>query len=341
MKKVLLADDMEIFRRQFKRLDCIRNSDYFQITAETDNGKEALDLLRQESFDLVITDIRMPVMDGIELLRKIREENLCDFVVLLSEYKDFSYAKEGIVLGAFDYWEKPVENEKIQLGLERLKKAMREKPEQSETVSASEFNTLCREIFVSGTRLHEILLGIDTKIRERIKRENEESSDYLYQDTLGKLKEKLQQQQPILNQYINFEGYEKRLHENKSIIETVEALSAELYTMNLAVENKLVREICQDILQNIQEEMSLDVFADRYHISKTYLSYLFKKETGTSYIKYLTDMKMKRAKILMLDSNVKIYEVGLFLGYSDTEYFSRLFKKYTGETPTEYKNSLI
>src|SRR5690554_2801467 len=107
--KVLLVDDMEISRRQVKRLNLWDGETNFYIAAEAQNGQEALNILRQEEFDLLITDIKMPKIDGIELMKETAENSLCPCVVLLSDYEDFSYARLGIQYGAFDYLGKPPE----------------------------------------------------------------------------------------------------------------------------------------------------------------------------------------------------------------------------------------
>jgi len=121
MYKVLAVDDREIFLVELKRLKLWGDRLDFQITDTASNGKEALELLNKNSYDIVLTDIRMPVIDGIQLLREIQNEGLCTCVVILSEYSEFNYARQGIVLGAFDYIVKPATEETINALLDRTK----------------------------------------------------------------------------------------------------------------------------------------------------------------------------------------------------------------------------
>lgn len=85
-----------------------------KVDVETaENGHKALEWIRSNRCDLLITDIRMPVMDGIRLLRALREENHKVKCILLSGYAEFEYARQGIRLGALDYLLKPVQQEQL------------------------------------------------------------------------------------------------------------------------------------------------------------------------------------------------------------------------------------
>lgn len=75
----------------------------FCVVGEAGNGQEALKLARQKKPDIIITDISMPVMNGIELIRRAREEGIGARFVILSAYSDFQYVREGMLLGAEDY----------------------------------------------------------------------------------------------------------------------------------------------------------------------------------------------------------------------------------------------
>ena len=102
MYTLLVVDDKEIFHRMIARTSYFKtNRDKFHIKSAR-NGLEALELLQGSEIDIVLTDICMPFMSGIELLREINKRKLCKCTILLSAYSDFSYAKEGIITGAFD-----------------------------------------------------------------------------------------------------------------------------------------------------------------------------------------------------------------------------------------------
>lgn len=104
----------------------------FEIVAEANNGRQALELLEQNSVDIIFTDIRMPVMDGIDLLKAIRKKKYDIFVVLISSYKEFEYAREGLKFGAVDYIMKPLTEKGLEESLEFLRKYMDEKNNNEE-----------------------------------------------------------------------------------------------------------------------------------------------------------------------------------------------------------------
>lgn len=113
MLRVLLVDD-EPFILQGLTVLIDWQQEGFEIVGTVANGEEALEFLKLQKVDLVITDIKMPVMTGIELLSTIRNQSVSEaYVVILSGYADFSYAQEAIRYKCTDYILKPVEREEL------------------------------------------------------------------------------------------------------------------------------------------------------------------------------------------------------------------------------------
>ncbi|MBV6713893.1 response regulator transcription factor [Paenibacillus chitinolyticus] len=106
MYKVIIVDDEKLLRQGF--IHMVDWSQYgFEIIGEASDGLEALELVNKYSPDIVVTDIRMPGMDGIELTRRLRNERPDIQIIVLSSYNDFDYVKETLQLGASDYILKP------------------------------------------------------------------------------------------------------------------------------------------------------------------------------------------------------------------------------------------
>jgi two-component system response regulator YesN len=91
--------------------------------------------------------------------------------------------------------------------------------------------------------------------------------------------------------------------------------------------------------ENYEKELTLDSVARKIAISPYYLSKLFKDEIGENFIEYLTRLRIERAKKLLEENQLSIKEICMSVGYSDPNYFSRIFKKVEGVTPTEYRDS--
>ncbi len=84
---------------------------------------------------------------------------------------------------------------------------------------------------------------------------------------------------------------------------------------------------------------SLQDIAQRMNISYNYLSTVFKQINGKNFSAYLIDVKMSRAKQMVLEGSLKMYEIAEKVGYSNAKYFTEQFKKTVGMTPSEYKSS--
>lgn len=131
MMKILIAED-EIYARksmkkQIMELDFGRE---FHIL-EAQNGEQGLALFRQEEPDLVFTDIRMPKMDGLELLREIKREDPEAKVIMVSAYADFEYAKSAIKFGAEGYLLKPIEDAELEEFLMKFRQQSTRKKEHA------------------------------------------------------------------------------------------------------------------------------------------------------------------------------------------------------------------
>ena len=119
MIKVLIVEDEPPIARAVKQLIC-RYSDAFQVVGTEINGRAALERLGRGEVDVVFTDIRMPVMDGLELLENIQRDYPEVVTVLLSGYQEFEYAQKAVCFQAFDYLLKPVSFEKMSALLGKL-----------------------------------------------------------------------------------------------------------------------------------------------------------------------------------------------------------------------------
>jgi len=100
----------------------------------------------------------------------------------------------------------------------------------------------------------------------------------------------------------------------------------------------LIKKAVEYIENNYSKDISLDDISQELNLSTYYFSKLFKEEKGENFVEFLTETRIEKAKELMKDSSKSIKEISSSCGYSDPNYFSRIFKKYTGQTPTEYKD---
>lgn len=128
MNKIMVVDDEAIQRRVLGKM--IREILPDCEVIEASNGKAALDLLKSHSIDVVITDIKMPIMDGFAFIEHVNETDAHTKIIILSGYRYFEYAQRAVQLGAFDYLLKPVKEESIEQLLNKVAETIRKEKVQ-------------------------------------------------------------------------------------------------------------------------------------------------------------------------------------------------------------------
>jgi two-component system response regulator YesN len=101
--------------------------------------------------------------------------------------------------------------------------------------------------------------------------------------------------------------------------------------------NQYVRKIARYLMDNIETELSMNDLAARLYLSKNYLGELFKQETGISVAEFVNRSKVRRAGVLLLETDLKWYEIAIKLGFNNIEYFTKIFKKKMGVTPQNFR----
>lgn len=125
MFKILVVDDETIIRRgimlgvDWASMDCI-------VVGEAANGAEGLEAVRQYNPNIIITDVRMPHMDGIQMLTELRRQNCPASFILLTAYSDFEYARSALKLGAVDYLLKPFQTQELTGAVTRIRQKEKE-----------------------------------------------------------------------------------------------------------------------------------------------------------------------------------------------------------------------
>ena len=340
MYRILVADDKEVFRRKLKRLPYFRKPDSkFAITGEAGNGLECLKMMQENRYDIVITDIRMPVMDGLELLKEAKEKNLCSCIILLSEYADFSYAREGIINGAFDYIVKPVSEEKIAQILDRAYEFLLDQ----DPVEMFKINEIVEIILQRSPEFDKKLLNF---AREKLKagmpaRTLWENCSQILEETT----KRIFADEHLLEDYLKYQKkpFPVSVSAKDVVIHFIFRMDEFRKTYDLLSykdKHPMVRTACEYVLGHPDEKISQQKIAVLLYTNRSYFSQLFKKEMGIGFNNYVNASKMEYAKRILSGEDIKIAEVAANTGFSDVEYFSRVFRMYTGSTPIHFRDSL-
>lgn len=531
MIKVFLVEDEFIVREGIKKnIDWEKHG--YEFVGEASDGELAFPLIQKLKPDIVITDIKMPFMDGISLSKLIKKDCPDVEIIILSGYEEFEYAKEAIKIGVSQYLSKPISADELIKEVDILSEKIKEKNKEKELKERYEKEMLENELkdrkdffisLVSGNKSFSELLqlseskGIDLtaiyynivllklqsinhtieeysnsiiEIEDKISNElarykvlafdrNLEGKALLFKaDTIEELKENqdnfFNKLKEILSDYpsVKFnagigmiagrlsdlkESFEKAAHafahrffdpdvdivdsenilsntgtlveeievsqidtklfDRKKIkdflkigesdeasyfvdeyfdsigrnalnstvfrqyiimdvyfcvVEFLESISLskeeiepvdknpetlinldEAYKYCVSIIKKATElrvnsatnkyaEIVNEVKDYIElnyadEELSLNVIANHVQFSPNHLSSIFSQETGVTFIKYLTDYRLNKAKELLKCSSKRSSEIALEVGYKDPHYFSYLFKKSLGMTPTAYR----
>lgn len=273
--RVLIADDEYYFRQLLIHL-IDWASIGFEIAAEAENGREALQMVNEQEIDIVIADIEMPQMSGLEFVKALRDKQHAARLIFITSYDVFAYAQQAVSLGADHYLLKPIDEEELEQALLKIRRQLIEE--------------------------------MDTK------------------RYISKLKEAA--------------GYTEPLQESHT--ERSNEPQAGLAKEPPAGGNQLIRDAMAFVNEHYADEkLSLQRTAQALFVNPSYLSHVFKRETGDSFVDYVTNVRLAKAMDLLRQgpssdaATVKVATVARQVGYSDPFYFSKRFKKKYGITPNK------
>ena len=358
MYNILLVDDDAAIRFIYTRYTIWAQCG-FNIKAIVNNGKEALEQLETTTYDLIITDIKMPIINGLELLELIRKRGYQLPVILASTYSEFEYAQQGLRLGATDYILKPVYETTLEPLLSKVKAYLDKQTLllETEQITSSKIEEgLSLYAPLEDTRqLIELFTTLSPHLREQLELCYHKAIELFglgsmktilfLEHIINKLLDDLYAQfnwlkiiepappKQSLNEFSPFELETK-------FYEIIFSMQQIITKYHLSHQDSVVHLACSYLAENLTKLPSMQDVADALSLNKDYFGKLFKQQTGIYFNDYAQKLKMEYAKMLLLTSNYKIYEISDSLGYSSTDYFCKLFKNYTGMTPIHYKKQL-
>lgn len=242
--KIIIAEDEQRARKGIEDQIRLLGEEYSVVGTASD-GRKALDLIRSLHPDVVFTDVRMPFVNGLELIKRCREEGIQTEFVIISAHAEFEFARQACSLGVTEYLLKPLSVEDLQNTLTFL------------------------QAKISGKGVH-----------------------------------RHQQYSPLVERYPGI--------------------------------HPLIRKALEYIEQHYNDRISQKEIAGILNISPEYLSFLFKKEIGENFAKFLQNYRIEVARQLMDAGNKDAEEIAAMVGFSDGKYFSKVFKENVGVSVREY-----
>lgn len=338
MIRVLIADDEKRIRDGLQAT--IPWADLgMEVVGTAAHGEAALALARETRPHIILTDVRMPRMDGLEFLKQAKAFLPRVKVVILSGYDDFSYAQQAVKLGVSDYLVKPVGADQITTVLTSLAAALKDEPDPTPPVAGP---------------------GLPVRLAEAVRRGDQAEAFAALGAwrggglSLAQARGQAIELVDLLIQDLRQDGFEFREGESLSpaqVHSTVLGLEtpAEVEKWLDAQVGLLAAFVAQNYRNNhrlivrralkfIDERSSGDLTAEQVAaavgLSPNYFSHLFKKVRGQGFKDHLNSVRIEKAKALLAEGGLKVYEVAQLVGFSDYKYFSAVFKKVTGTSPT-------
>lgn len=248
--RILIADDEPIERMVVSKIIQSHFGGEIELSQAV-NGREAIEITRKENCQVVLMDISMPGIDGLEAAETIRRENPDCSIIFLTAYDEFDFAKRAIRVHALDYLLKPWSKEEL--------------------------------IAVVDEAVH--LAQLDEEGRGQL---SEGGTD------AGGKPEDLKNQMQI-------------------------------------------ERVRQYIEAHYMEDICLQDAAAALHYSEVYFCKFFKHNFDKNFIMYLSELRVEKAKELLADVTINVRDISRRVGYRDSGYFTKVFKRITGTTPSEYR----
>ena len=139
-------------------------------------------------------------------------------------------------------------------------------------------------------------------------------------------------------------GIQSEIYQTKSITELIDLMKKEIERIQNDVSNQLnsqdiISEMKQYTQEHYQKDLSLKIIGEHFNYNSAYLGKKFRKETGKTYLAYLEEIRMEKAKDILLHSNFMVYEIAEMVGYSNVDYFYKKFKNHFKISPNEFRKN--
>jgi YesN/AraC family two-component response regulator len=352
-KIILIDDDTDTLETIAAFFDW--NQMGLDLVKTADNGVSGLDAILFVKPDIVLIDIRMPGMDGLEVIEATRQNGLDPYFIVMSGYADFKYAQTALRLSVSEYILKPYSPTDLSQAFE---KAVRELEKRIPVLIMPQYKLprggsdgliypmdkekVIMSILFTG-RKEDLTFALDDFIKQIFSRNDDNDALACVSLLYGAITRLLMERRKMLS-IDHLEGIRWKDRDlAKSLRQFLLSVLDETYSIIHAEStiNPAVISAEKYIRIHYKEKLTLDIVAEAVCITPTYLSTLFSKSLGTSFVSYVNQIRIEQAQKLLLDPKNDPITLAERVGFGDTKYFCHVFRRVTGTTPTQYRNQML
>ncbi|WP_409345174.1 response regulator [Paenibacillus sp. MBLB4367] len=362
MLKVLIVDDDKLVRKGLM-LTMPWAEFGMEVVGEANNGVKALEFLSSYEVDLLVTDLEMPAMSGMELMKQVKGMYPHIWMVVLTFHQDFESIQQALRMGAIDYIAKvQLEQERMEEVLGRIVCRIRDERMQGERQSLfydyepgrSEYEIATDKPSNDGS-----LMPVDAdmqQLRESWSALFWVTDDAVYEQLLEETKRLRPSVSWLESIFYSAAAEWKRILPD-SAIPSIGSQRPFAYWANavewlrvvrLELRGKLRKTYSDEVLQSVvkavsyirehfNQELRLADASREANMSRSYFSQCFKDIVGQSFNDYVRSLRIAHAEVLLQQTANPIYWVAEQCGYENEKYFSRVFCERIGILPSEYR----
>lgn len=341
---MVIIDNKEKTAKAIQQMNIWHTRKDFELVALESDEEHAGQRLPEMKADIVCLVTNRRDVRDIDLIRHIRYRFSDIHLILISEDGGYEQVRAGFLAGAFDYLVKPLSEERLDQAISRIYEGFGEQYVKEKL--SLKIDALIANIFLGGGNTDLICESILEQIDADW--ENDGINGQVVAERAKKIiYEELVRRKTWLEKFIYDKHYTYQMgfkvKGKGSILREWErdfAQAARVVKKYQMLDHKLIYHIGKYVVVHVDEHLTLESISKGVFLNKSYISHVFKKVAGLNFVDFITDVKIDRAKILLMDEEKKIWEVAETTGYRDAEYFSRVFKNKTGFSPSQYRESL-
>ena len=332
MYNVLIVDNEELMRKALQIL--ISKEKDFKVAGCVDTGEEALDICSHENIHIVIMDVLLPGISGIEASKAIYNINPSIVIYIMSAFNSFEFIKDALNVGVYNYISKPISHKELSDLLHSYLQKQKEEQDFSAVLISVVFKRKYGEISSTVSEIVDQIFSRNGGDQNSVQNQFVQIAENIF-STIA--------ENSLNNMNFREEFYINQTFSGKTVYWNfwLNNIMDHAFRMSFLQKYRNIQNVFDYIDSEIKNNISLGEICEKCKISQSYLSKLFRQYFNVSVMDYIHLRKLLQAKIYIAFTDFSMTEIGYHMGYNDGSYFSKVFKKYEKISPKQYKLSLM